>query len=624
MNIARIAPSLILALCTFQTVAQIPSVYSNLKMSDGSLFANIKGQSIKESNNGRGYTLNDLIGNPKGTELGMQFNFGPKVKYGTVYFGLINPMDGTFPMPVYFKRTAKINNSIAEVNLQQLTGKYDMSGWEKGNLGQIGYRVVNSQGMLLYDGRLNFSFQNELFRVMPSIIQGPFVNQLTDSSVVISATLNRPTKLTLTINDENYVSEKTAKIEFKVNELASNTEYKYQLIEAGNRSYSFKTAPKIGAKDEFVFAYASDSRNGQGGGERNLYGANYYVMQRVVAYSKARNAAFLQFTGDMINGYLADKLEMNLQYANWKRSLEPFASNFPVNVAMGNHEALVHYFSPEGSAGGLGIDRFPFESESAEAVFASNFCNYSSELTSEDGSIYDPDPNTTDFPPYSETVYSYVHGNVAVIVLNSNYWYAYSLTRYPSTSGNIHAYIMDNQLDWFKKELVKYEEDNAIEHVFVTLHTPFFPNGGHVSDDMWYNGKNWPRPIIAGERVEKGIIERRDELLDAMINQTTKVRALLTGDEHNYAKTKICEEMPRYPEGWNKPKLKLKRSIYQINNGSAGAPYYAQEETPWSDYVSNFSTQNVVVLVKVGGEKVSVQVKNPFTEETVDEFQLTK
>jgi 3',5'-cyclic AMP phosphodiesterase CpdA len=304
--------------------------------------------------------------------------------------------------------------------------------------------------------------------------------------------------------------------------------------------------------------------------------------------------------------------------------LEPYASFFPVNVAMGNHEALVNYFSNPETAEEFGIDRFPFETESAEAVFATNFSNPVSELKSEDGAAYDPDPKTKDFPPYDETVFSYVHGNAAVVVLNSNYWYAYALNRYPGTSGNIHAYIMDNQLEWFKDELTKYESDKDIDHVFVTLHTPFFPNGGHVADDMWYNGKNWPRPIVAGEKVEKGIIERRDELLEVMINKSSKVRAVLSGDEHNYAKTKITEAMPRYPENWEKPKLKLTRTIYQINNGSAGAPYYAKEQTPWSDFTTNFSTQNVVVLLNVDGKSVNVEVRNPFTEELVDALELAK
>ena len=613
-----------LLIISYSAFSQVPKVYTNISLDKGNAIATVKGKEYLETNNGKGFQLQALIGNPIGTQTGVKFNFGPKVSSGTVYFGLINPTDGKYPMPVFFKSTAAIVASVAEVDLIQLKGKYDMSGWEKSNGGFLGYRVVGTKGKLLYDGRLSFKLENGKFLVPPSIIEGPTINQLTDNGVVISLELNKEGPVILNVNDTKFESKVKTSIEFKVEGLEPNTTYDYEVEGVVNRNYSFKTNPVKGDRSPFVFAYTSDSRAGQGGGERDLYGANYYVMQRIVAYSKAKNVAFLQFTGDMINGYLSDKQEMNLQYANWKRSLEPYSSFFPVNVAMGNHEALVNYFSNPETAEEFGIDRFPFETESAEAVFATNFSNPVSELKSEDGAAYDPDPKTKDFPPYDETVFSYVHGNAAVVVLNSNYWYAYALSRYPGTSGNIHAYIMDNQLEWFKDELTKYESDKDIDHVFVTLHTPFFPNGGHVADDMWYNGKNWPRAIVAGEKVEKGIIERRDELLDVMINKSSKVRAVLTGDEHNYAKTKITEAMPRYPENWEKPKLKLTRTIYQINNGSAGAPYYAKEQTPWSDFTTNFSTQNVVVLLNVDGKSVNVEVRNPFTEELVDALELAK
>ena len=66
--------------------------------------------------------------------------------------------------------------------------------------------------------------------------------------------------------------------------------------------------------------------------------------------------------------------------------------------------------------------------------------------------------------------------------------------------GNIHGYVIDNQLKWLKETLGKLEKDNHIDHVFVTIHTPFFPSGGHVYDDMWYNGNNDPRPTIAKQK----------------------------------------------------------------------------------------------------------------------------
>jgi hypothetical protein len=139
---------------------------------------------------------------------------------------------------------------------------------------------------------------------------------------------------------------------------------------------------------------------------------------------------------------------------------------------------------------------------------------------------------------------------------------------------------------------------------------------------MWYGGVNDFRPYVNGKPVEKGIIERRDELLDVIINKSEKVVALLTGDEHNYCKTHITPETNIYPDNWDKPKLERKRSIYQVNNGAAGAPYYSQEVTPWTPYTTAFTTQNALVLFHIDGEKIHMEVINPDTMDSVDELDL--
>ena len=139
---------------------------------------------------------------------------------------------------------------------------------------------------------------------------------------------------------------------------------------------------------------------------------------------------------------------------------------------------------------------------------------------------------------------------------------------------------------------------------------------------MWYGGDNKYRTIIAGKEMERGVIEQRDKYLDIIINKSSKVVAMLTGDEHNYCKTHITNDMSKYPSNWDKDKLQLKRSIYQINNGACGAPYYAQEKTPWTKNTSGFSTQNALVLIDIKGEKVSVRVLNPDTLEEIESYDL--
>jgi hypothetical protein len=139
---------------------------------------------------------------------------------------------------------------------------------------------------------------------------------------------------------------------------------------------------------------------------------------------------------------------------------------------------------------------------------------------------------------------------------------------------------------------------------------------------MWYNGVNDYRPVINGKLVEKGIIECRDEFLELLCNKSDKTLAILTGDEHNYNRLKISGDLNIYPEAYYHPKIEIRRDIYQINNGAAGAPYYAQEETPWSESVEGFTTQHAIVLIHVNGSKVSMEVINPDTLEKIDEAIL--
>jgi hypothetical protein len=616
--------SILISSCSISQ--EIPASYSNIiKNESGELvFKNDDGTEFPLQNNDPTFTLEQMLGNPAGTENGIVLDFKNEEFRGQLHYGFINFEDAKHALPVFFKQTARIEAGKVEINIAEMDGKYDMINWEGTGRGTLGFRVMASNGQFITDGRVNFKGKGP-FEVDESLILGPFVNQLTHNSVVISFRTLNESKCDIICDKKVFSDKKLTKVhEIEIEGLEANTIYPYTVEFGENkRSFEFKTAPKPGERSNFTFSYASDSRAGKGGGERDLYGANFYMVKRIMAANSLHNVAFMQFTGDLINGYKTNGSEEALEYYNWFRAIEPFSPYMPTYVGMGNHEALMHQFN-NGEEYGITVDQFPFETNSAEKLFADFVTNFSNGPKSEDGAIYDPSSNTKDFPPYDETVYSYTYDNVAVIVLNSDYWYAPSLAGNAKSSGGLHGYIMDNQLEWLKKEVQKFEEDANIDHVFMTQHTPCFPNGGHVRDDMWYNGNNDFRPFVAGKPLAKGIIERRDEILDIIINQSSKVRAILTGDEHNYAKTEVGPETVIYPEDYPLPKLKLNRTIYQINNGSAGAPYYAQEQTPWTPKVTGFSTQNVLVLFDVNGKQINMRVINPDTFEDVDELKLVE
>ena len=608
-----------------QTVTEIPSVYTNFQIENGKLFFQPKGSPGKMAwiPSEPRYYYDKITKSPVGTNDGIRFDFEDEDFNGKIYYGFVVTENVKYPHPVYFHSVAKIESGIAEIDIKsKLSGKYDIAKWEETGKSRLGYRIVTSGGKIIYDGKINIKGKGP-FKADVTIISGPFINHLTDKSAIISFETNFETNASIVANGKTFLGKTQNKVfELKIDDLKPSTEYSYTVKYGDNSEiYSFITAPVSGSRDPFSFAFASDCRGGNGGGERNIFGVNAYIEKRLIEKSANKNVAFLQFTGDLIGGYSDNWPEQKLQYYNWKNVIEPFAHYFPVNVGMGNHEVLNFYF--ENDAGDVVmIDKFPFDTESAEKLFADMYVNPLNGPESEDNSKYDPNPDLVNFPSYKENVFFYTYGNVAMIVLNSNYMYAPTTEMIPKSGGNVHGYIMDNQLQWFDEVVADFENDNSIDHVFVTIHTPAFPNGGHSKDDMWYGGNNAIRPFIAGKAVEKGIIERRDEFLDIMINKSSKTVALLCGDEHNYNRMKIDSETEFYPKDWKGEKLNISRPFWQITNGSAGAPYYGQEELLWSSSVKFFSTQYALVFFNVNGEEIELEVVNPDTGEKVDEAKI--
>lgn len=600
----------------------IPAAYSNIGYDkSGRLYFEKDSSKFYADTTGPQFTLKEFFGNPQGTADGVLFDFGSLE--GTVTYGLIPYGKAEHPLPI-FRFTTPIKDGKVEVDIKNVFRyPYDFVGWKDNGFLSIGYRLTAENGMILFDGEVSLVGTGP-FEIAPAIYEGPFVNKIMPNEATLWCNTTLPVQATLEVNGKAYPSPGAGTShEWRVTGLDPDTKYDYTLNYGKlSQQYHFKTAPEKGSQSPFVFGYTSDSRHATGGGERKIYGANAYIMKKIAALAYQQNAAFVQFTGDMINGYLSNREEQEVQYTNWKKSIEPFWHYIPFNVGMGNHEALNYNFRDDENRSVATIDRFPYDTHSAEAVFAGAFVNPENGPESEDGNSYDPRPDQQDFPSYKENVFYYTYGNVAMIVLNSDYWYAPSLRRETGTSGGLHGYIMDNQLNWLKETIAKFEADEDIDHVFVTQHTPVFPNGGHSGDDMWYSGNNEKRPWIAGKQVEKGIIERRDEYLDILINESSKVVGILTGDEHNYNWLKLTAEVPIYPEGYTLKKLNVSRPVYQINNGAAGAPYYAQEVLPWSGFTRSFSVENALCLFYVDGKKITMKVINPDTLNEIDSVEL--
>jgi hypothetical protein len=360
-------------------------------------------------------------------------------------------------------------------------------------------------------------------------------------------------------------------------------------------------------------------------------GVNQKTLERIAAVAYQQGAQFLVQGGDLFNGYTTSPEDFRTQFYSWKQGVSGFWHTRPVYTAMGNHEALLRVFQTPST---VRLDRWPYDTESAEAVFADELSQFTN----------GPEPSDPRRPTYRESVYSFQYGNVLMLCYNNNYWYTNSHDRF---GGCPQGYLFEDQLEWIEGQLEAAEEDATIDHVFLMAQEPVFPCGGHTGDAMWYSGDNNVRAHVYtdGELVpeELGIIEVRDRFVRA-ITGSTKVAAVLGSDEHAYYRILINQNVPvgdlsrddedgdgvlddASPVDW------IENPTWFITSGGAGAPYYSEEPAPWNEYWNAmggdgyyFSSQENVIIFRVDGESVEAVVYNPSGEviDTIDDLAAVK
>ena len=274
----------------------IPAVYSNLEAVDGH-FSVIARDTLQfpELFWKPRFTLTQMIGAPRGTKEGLHFDFGSRFQ-GILYYGFIPQGDSKYPHPVYFRTPSPIDTGFTTINVaRRLSGIYDMVGWEQSGRGTIGYRVVDSKGLIVYDGVVSFYHRQDSFVIAPSIIEGPFVNKLRPDGATISFTTNGEHNAEVRIGGHRFTDGQPARRhEIHIDGLEPGREYAYSVfLEDTMGVYSLKTAPEPGSRQPFIFAYCSDSGGGQGGGERDVYGANFYIMKKILALATQQRTAFM-------------------------------------------------------------------------------------------------------------------------------------------------------------------------------------------------------------------------------------------------------------------------------------------------------------------------------------------
>ncbi|MEN8151877.1 MAG: metallophosphoesterase [Planctomycetota bacterium] len=593
--------------------------------------------------------LHARITGPSEDGKGLAFDLGDESLSGTVYSGPYPFEEGEADYDyARYRFSGKVEKGKGAIPVSGfLRDVYNANGWPAGQSAfpatpAVAYRLhlhrndgkkVTELGF--YDGVVNVRFEKG--KVFPNltILEGPFVTGMTserpDRVTIVWRTdrpaaaflrwskpfdpvAPRPEKLELP-NIANYIQTRVPGRNLVTLEgLEPGRRYWYQAESHGvadgdeekvvSSVYSFVTPPKRG-EGEVCFAFGSDSREGIGGGERQHMGVNFHVASAVARDAYRRGADLAIFGGDLVNGYTSDVGDFRLQLRTWKKAWAGFWRNRPVYPAMGNHETLVNAFRT--MEGKVLLDKWPYGSRSAEAIFAAEFENPRN----------GPDPSDFRRPTYMENVYSFPWGPVLFVAFNNNYWWTTN-GKVSEYGGSPEGYMLDDQLTWIEETLAGAAKDETVKFVVLYAQEPIFPAGGHLGDAMWWGGDNNVRAhhVKDGKLVPAGpgILEVRNRFWRA-VARCQKSAAVLVGDEHAYVRLKIDATTPvgvpskDDTDGDGKldrtsPNPEFTHAVWQITAGNGGAPHYCRQPTPWD--VAKFSSQPGYCLFRTDGEKLSM------------------
>lgn len=582
---------------------EIPDFYRNIFSRDGSLHILVDTlMLVEQPGSTTGLTSPD--GNPLGSDVGLIFDFGSGFQGQLAWQLCIGAGENEC-----LSDRSSITQGVTEANILSILDSFT----EYQGAGLVHYKVEDGEGRVVSTGKVNVEGSGP-FKELLTMVEGPFIRQIHPHGGTISFKTNHPVLAGISIGglDVEDIRE-TEQHVLHINGLETDSVYSGEIL-LGDQivSFTLQTTPRHGTQRPFTFALAppTGTRDSLAMG---IHGVNEELLSRVVKLVESKNAALIQFNGDLITGDLTSPEEQALQISNWKKTYSVL-SEIPFYVTYGDREVITRHFMDTILDKGIGINYFPFRGGNSEAYFSNQF-----NLPENGASGEVVGGNGSDPIRYHQSVYSYTNLNCAFVILNTEFLANRNYNATFSTDGNLSGYIMDEQLDWLSSTLSFYEEESHIDHIFICQHSPVFPNdsvGG-----MWYGGTNL-KPSFKGVPLEQGILDRRDEYLNVLINNSTKVRAILTSEEGSYHKLHLTPETPMYPDNYQGEEITLKRSLYQINNGGHSA--MELEMNPWTTFVSNFNTSDAVVFFEIYGAQIFVTVIDVMTEKVLDQFILVE
>lgn len=359
------------------------------------------------------------------------------------------------------------------------------------------------------------------FEKIPSIIDGPYICRTgsgTPTEITIKFETDAVSRPMILLEDGrgfcSGVNKKSHAV--KVIGLKADTEYIYK-IDLGlivGKKYKFRTAPEKG-KGPVKFAFTGISA------DNGLY-MNY--LRQISALVFSEDCRFMIFGGRLSGGHTAYREDLLNGFYCFNQTVARFWHERPV-YSLGGGEALLNVYGEAGKPKAqFDFDKWPYETDSSEAVFAEMYPNF-------ENAPSQSDPNR---PSYKGNVFSFYYGHLKFICVNNNYWYSSDPQKF---GGCPEGYIMDDQLKWILSELKNAEDDPTVKYVFITAHFPLLPDKGETRNDVKAYTFSKGRLIPSG----KGLHEVQQELKKAF-KESSKLAAVLTSHKRGLILARrICE-----------------------------------------------------------------------------------
>jgi hypothetical protein len=503
-----------------------------------------------------------------------------KPQRGGEFFIGIYPEMAKLPYPAYCFREKLVGvdstTLVGKFDLKELESEdVDINGFADRHWGEFAVRFsIYSEEVQSLERKFAYVVVDSCYYRAAAMDEGPFIDCLTDAFGYLSWGFDFATACSLFVDSpaEGVAYNADRHFERPIYFGKPGTSHTYWInwydrgIRLSTTPRQFTTAPKPSTRADFSFAVMSDTQAGFNPGDGDVEGVSYSTMRAHLDQAYDRGASLIFVTGDLVDGYTSDPIDLENQYRSWKRLAEPVASEIPIYEGMGNHDHVYHFYM----AGKKRVYLPGQGSESGEAIFAKSFVNPTNGALSE----------TENQAPMSETVYSVDWANAHFVMLNNVYFLKSSSPAVKDEPGGLGGVLPPEELDWLDKNLASARK-HGIEHLFVFMHEPAFPNGGHVRDAMWWKGER------------KDILGMRDRFWKILCKY--RVLAVFCGHEHNYSRTLIDKTVDT---SFDVP-------IWQIVGGGGGGPFYNREmDVPWKDAVKKFVPLQHFSFVEVKGDSV--------------------